>query len=120
MRFLTNLNAINCCQITTNEKLIYFPINSCKLQKHLGGSKIRSLKSALLGKTHALLQDVLCLSVQINEIGERMKLSPLGTLNYTDVCSNTVEVPASEYHVLVKSGLVILSLKLFGLGITEN
>ena len=58
MRFLTNLNAVDCCQSTTNEKL-YFPTNSCKLQKHLGSSKIRSLKSAQLGKIHALLQDVL-------------------------------------------------------------
>ena len=43
--------------------------------------------------------------MQINEIGERIKLSPLGTLNYTDVCSSTVNIPASEYHVIVKSGL---------------
>ena len=46
--------------------------------------------------------------MQINEIGERIKLSPLGTLNYTDVCSSTVDVPASEYHVIVKSGLSFL------------
>ena len=59
MQFLTNLNAIDCCQTTTNEKLIYFLTNSCKLQNHLSSSKIRSLKSALLGKIHALLQDVL-------------------------------------------------------------
>ena len=58
MRFLTNLNAIDSCQATTNEKLIYFSTNSCKLQIHLGSSKIRSLKYALLGKMHALLQDV--------------------------------------------------------------
>ena len=49
----------DCFQTTTNEKLIYFPINSCKLQKHLGSSNIQSLKSALLGKIHALSQDVL-------------------------------------------------------------
>ena len=59
IRFLTNLNAIDCGQPITNEKLIYFLTNSCKLRKHLGSSKIRSLKSALLGKIHALLQDVL-------------------------------------------------------------
>ena len=59
MQFLTNLNATDCCQTTTNKKLIYFPTNSCKLQKQLGCSKIRSLKSKLLGKIHALLQDVL-------------------------------------------------------------
>ena len=59
MRFVSNLNAIDCCQTTTNEKRIYFLTNSCKLQKNLGSSKIRSLKSALLGKIHALFQDVL-------------------------------------------------------------
>ena len=47
------------CQTTTNEKLIYFPSNSCKLQKHLANSKSRPLKSALSGKIYALLQDVL-------------------------------------------------------------
>ena len=52
---LTNLNATDCCQTTTNEKKIYFPANSCKLQNHTGSSKIRSLKSALLGEMHALL-----------------------------------------------------------------
>ena len=59
MLFLTNLNATDCCQTATDEKLIYFPTNSCKLQKHLGSSKIRSLKTVLLGKIHALLQAVL-------------------------------------------------------------
>ena len=59
MQFLTNLKAVDRCQTPTNEKLIYFPANSCKLQKHLGNLKIRSLKSVQLGKTHALLQDVL-------------------------------------------------------------
>ena len=52
MRVLTNLKAVDCCQTPTNEKLIYFPINSCKLQNYLGSSNIRSLKSALLGKIH--------------------------------------------------------------------
>ena len=28
---LTNLNANDCCQPTTNEKLVYFPTNSWKL-----------------------------------------------------------------------------------------
>ena len=59
MQILTNLNATDCCQNTTNEKLIYFPTNSCKVQKHLGILKILSLNYALLGKIHALLQDVL-------------------------------------------------------------
>ena len=59
MWFLTNLNATDCCQITTNKKLIYFPTNSCKLQKNLGSLKIQYLKSTQLGKIHALLQDVL-------------------------------------------------------------
>ena len=60
MRFLTNLNATDCCQTATIETLLYFPTNSCQLQKHLGSSEIHSLKSALLGKIHALLQDDLC------------------------------------------------------------
>ena len=59
-QILTNLNAIDCCQTTTNEKLIYFPTNSYKLQNCLGSLKIWSLNSVLLGKIHALLQDVLC------------------------------------------------------------
>ena len=60
---ITNLNAADCCQTTTNEKQIYFPTNSCKLQNRMGSSKILSLKSALLGKMHALLlQDVLSCS----------------------------------------------------------
>ena len=59
MRFLTNINSIHCCQTPTNEKLISVQTNSCKQQKHLGSSKILSLNAALLGKMHALLQDVL-------------------------------------------------------------
>ena len=59
MRFLTNLNAIDFCQTIINKKQIYFPTNSCKLENHLGSSKILSLKSALLVKIRALLQDVL-------------------------------------------------------------
>ena len=59
MRFLMNLIAVDCCQTTTNENLIYFTTNSCKLKKHLGNLKIPSLKSALLGKIHTLFQDVL-------------------------------------------------------------
>ena len=48
------------------------------------------------------------ISVQINDIGgERMKLSTLATLDYGDVCSDTVSVPSSEYHVLVKSGVTL-------------
>ena len=64
-QILTNLNAIDCCQTTTKEKLIYFPTNSCKLQNCLGSLKIRSLNSVLLGKIHALLQDsfVGCLNI---------------------------------------------------------
>ena len=58
MRFLTNINATDYCQTTTNERLIYFPTNSDKLQNYLGSSKIWFMKSALLGKIHALLQDV--------------------------------------------------------------
>ena len=64
----TNLNAINCCQTTTSEKPIYFPTNSCKLQNRMGSSKIRSLISALLGKMHALLQDVLTCSPVSNDV----------------------------------------------------
>ena len=59
MRFLTNLNAINCYHTPICETLIYCPTNSCKLQKYLSSSKSRSLKSTLLGKTHALLQGIL-------------------------------------------------------------
>ena len=39
IRFLTKLNAIDCCQTTTDEKLIYFSTNSCKLQKKPGQSE---------------------------------------------------------------------------------
>ena len=62
MQFLSNLNVFDCCQATTNKKLIYFPTNSCKQQKYLGSSIIWSLESALLGKIQALLQDVLYLA----------------------------------------------------------
>ena len=55
----STLNATDCCQTATNEKLICFPTDSCKLQIRLVSSKIRSLNSALLGKMLALLQDVL-------------------------------------------------------------
>ena len=65
MWFLTNLKVVDCCQTPTNEKLIYFPTNSCKLPKHLSSSKIRSLKAALLGKIPALVQDVLVYTVVI-------------------------------------------------------
>ena len=61
LRFLTNLNAIDCCRTTNNEKLIYVP-TYCKLQNHVVSSKIRSLASALLGKVHALLQYALAFS----------------------------------------------------------
>ena len=64
---LTNLNADDCRQTTTNEKPIYFPTNSCKLQNRMSSSKIRSLKSALLGKVHALLQNVLTCSPISND-----------------------------------------------------
>ena len=57
MRFLTNSNAIDCCQTTTIENLIYFPTDSCKLQTYLGNSKIWSLKSALLGEIHVSFYD---------------------------------------------------------------
>ena len=69
MWILTNFNAMDCCQTTINEKLI---TDLCKLQKHLGSSKISSLKSALLGKVHVLLQDgvvvmlILCWSYSPN------------------------------------------------------
>ena len=56
---LTNLNTIDCCQTTTNEKRIYFSSNSRILQKHMGSSKILSLKSALLWKIYSLLQNFL-------------------------------------------------------------
>ena len=59
---ITNLNAT-----TTNEKQIYFPTNSCKLQNRMGSSKSLSLKSALLGKMHALLQDGLTCSSIFND-----------------------------------------------------
>ena len=58
MQISTNLFATDCCQTTTDQKLIYFPTNSCKLHRHLGSLKIWSLNSALLEKIHALLQDV--------------------------------------------------------------
>ena len=46
------------------------------------------------------------IAVQVNAIGgERMKLSTLSTLDAQDVCDETVSVPATEYHVLVKTGL---------------
>ena len=61
MRFLTNLKAVDCCQTSTNENFIYFLTNSRKLQKHPCSSKNQSLKLALLGKIHALLQDVISL-----------------------------------------------------------
>ena len=62
IRFLTNLNAVDCCKTTTtNETLIYFTTISCKPKTHLGSSKIRSLKSALLGEIHAFMQDVFCI-----------------------------------------------------------
>ena len=64
---ITNLNAVDCCQTNTNEKQIYFPSKSCKLQNRMGSSKILSLKSALLGKMHALLQDVLTCSPISND-----------------------------------------------------
>ena len=64
---IMNLNAVDCCQTTTTEKPIYFPTNSCKLQNRMGSPKIRSLKSALLGKMHALLQDVLTCSPISND-----------------------------------------------------
>ena len=57
--FLTNYKTAVGRQTPTNGRLIYFPTNSCKLQTLLGNSKVRPLKSALLGKIHALLQDVL-------------------------------------------------------------
>ena len=59
MPFLTHLKVTDFCQTTTNEKLIYFPTNSYKLQKYLGSSKIRSLTYSLLRKIHNLLKDVL-------------------------------------------------------------
>ena len=62
MRILPKLNTIDCCQTTTKVKLIYFPTNAFKQQKHLGSSKFRFLKSALLGKIHAFLQDFLTCS----------------------------------------------------------
>ena len=73
---LTNLNAIDCCQTTANEKPIYFSTNSCKLQNHTGSSKIRSLKFALLGKMHALLQDVLtCSPISNDESPEHAQMN---------------------------------------------
>ena len=46
------------------------------------------------------------IAVQINAIGgERLKLSTLSTLDAEDVCDEAVSVPATEYHVLLKSGL---------------
>ena len=64
---ITKLNAVDCCQTTTNEKQIYFPTNSCKLHNRMGSSKILYLKSALLGKMHAVLQDVLTCSPISND-----------------------------------------------------
>ena len=60
MQFLTNLNAIDCCQATINEKLINFPTIHANCKTIWAVRKFApSLESALLGKTHALLQDAL-------------------------------------------------------------
>ena len=41
---ITNLNAVDCCQNTTNEKQIYFPTNSCKLQFENSGFEICAIR----------------------------------------------------------------------------
>ena len=52
---LTNLKAADCCKTPTNEKLIYFPAKSCKLQKCLGRLKIWFLKSIAVRENTRLI-----------------------------------------------------------------
>ena len=92
MLFVTNLNTTDCCQTITNEKLIYFPTTSSKLQNHLGSSKIWSLKSALalLGKMHALLQGVLTIIIKDNKLvtsqqGNRLTLYKESTMKESGI-----------------------------------
>ncbi|KAL4230223.1 hypothetical protein ACF0H5_010608 [Mactra antiquata] len=41
---------------------------------------------------------------EINLGGERIRVSDVGTLTLNDVCDTSINLPQSEYHVLVKSG----------------